>query len=128
MYLHSESSSFLTLSDFVYFVLFCIAPDTDRFPGANLFALTIKGDSMKDAAILDGDLVICSPRQFAKNGEIIVALIDNEDATVKRFFKRNNKIELCPENNKFKSKFYNFDEILIQGKVIGIIREPKSFS
>ncbi len=96
--------------------------DPERFPGENLFALTIKGDSMKNIAILDGDLAICSPRQFAENGEIIVALINNEEATVKRFFKRKNRIELRPENNSFEPIFYNFDEILIQGKVIGVIR------
>ncbi len=77
---------------------------------------------MKDAAILDGDLVICSPRQFAEDGEIVVALIENEEATVKRFFKKKNKIELRPENNNFEPMFYNFDEVLIQGKIVGVMR------
>ncbi len=96
--------------------------DAAKFQGTNLFALTINGDSMKNAAILDGDLVICAPRQFAEAGEIVVALINSEEATVKRFFKKKNKIELRPENNNFKSIFYNFDEVLIQGKIVGVIR------
>ena len=99
-----------------------ICVDAEQFQGANLFALTIKGDSMKDAAILDGDLVICKPRQFAENGEIIVALVHNEEATVKRFFKQKNTIELRPENESYKSKQYGFDDVLIQGKVVGVIR------
>jgi repressor LexA len=52
-----------------------IVVDSAIYRGSNLFALKIKGDSMKDAAILDGDLVICEPRQFAENGEIVVVLI-----------------------------------------------------
>ena len=99
-----------------------ICVDAEQFQGENLFALTIKGDSMKDAAILDGDLVVCKPRQFAENGEIIVALIHNEEATVKRFFRLKNQIELRPENDKFKSKLYSFDDVLIQGKIVGVIR------
>ena len=96
--------------------------DSTLYRGPNLFALRIKGDSMRDAAILDGDLVICEPRQFAENGEIIVALINQEEATVKRFFRRKRQIELRPENPAYKPVRYNFNEILIQGKVIGVQR------
>ena len=96
--------------------------DSDLYKGQNLFALKIKGDSMKDAAILDGDLVICEPRQFAENGEIVAALIHQEEATVKRFFRRETHIELRPENPVFQPVTYAFSEILIQGKVIGLQR------
>jgi len=96
--------------------------DSTLYRGPNLFALRIKGDSMRDAAILDGDLVICEPRQFAENGEIIVALINQEEATVKRFFRRKRQIELRPENPAYKPVRYNFNEILIQGKIIGVQR------
>jgi len=96
--------------------------DERLYKGNNLFALRIKGDSMKDAAILDGDIAICEPRQFAENGEIVVALINNEEATVKRIFLKKNYILLKPENEKFKPIKYPFNEILIQGKVVGIIR------
>ncbi len=99
--------------------------DADVFRGPNLFALRIKGNSMKDAAILDGDLVICEPRQFAENGEIIVALLHQEEATVKRFFHRGDHILLKPENPSYAPVKYNFNEILIQGKVVGIQRGPE---
>lgn len=93
----------------------------------HLFALRISGDSMKDAGILDGDLVICEPRQFAENGEIVVALINHEEATVKRFYVRKKDIELKPENPEYKPKRYGFGEVLVQGKVIGLIRGPQGF-
>ena len=96
--------------------------DSTLYRGPNLFALKIKGDSMRDAAILDGDLVICEPRQFAEDGEIVVALINQEEATVKRFFRRKRQIELRPENPAYKPARYDFNEILIQGKVVGVQR------
>ena len=102
-----------------------IVIDSTLYHGPNLFALRIKGDSMRDAAILDGDLVICEPRQFAEDGEIVVALIKQEEATVKRFFRRKRHIELRPENPEYKAVRYDFNEVLIQGKVIGVQRSPE---
>ena len=99
--------------------------DAAIYRGSNLFALKVKGDSMKEAAILDGDLVICEPRQYAENGEIVVALINQEEATVKRFFRRKRQIELCPENPAYRPKSYNFSEVLVQGKVVGVQRGPE---
>ncbi len=99
--------------------------DAKLYPGQNLFALNIQGSSMKNAGILDQDIAICEPRQFAHNKEIVVALIHHEEATVKRFFMHNNCIELRPENPNFHSQRYEFEDILIQGKVIGIIRTPQ---
>ena len=99
--------------------------DAAIFRGQNLFALRVKGDSMKDAGILDGDLAICEPRQYAQNSEIVVALIHNEEATVKRFYLRKNHIELRPENTNFSVMHYEFGEVMIQGKVIGIQRGPE---
>jgi repressor LexA len=101
--------------------------DSKIYQDSNLFALKIHGDSMKNAGILDQDLAICRPRQYAQNREIIVALIHHEEATVKRFFLHKDSIELRPENSEFKSRMYEFDEVLVQGKVIGIIRGPRSF-
>jgi repressor LexA len=98
--------------------------DATVFRGQNLFALRIQGDSMKDAGILEGDLAICEPRQYAQNGEIVVALINNEEATVKRFFLRKTHIELRPENTDYPSLRYGFSDVLIQGNVIGIQRGP----
>ena len=91
----------------------------------HLFALRVKGDSMKNAAILDGDLVVCVPRQYAENGEIVAALIRQEEATVKRFFRRRDHIELRPENPAYPLQRYPFDDILIQGKVVGVYRGPE---
>ena len=102
--------------------------DADVFRGQNLFALRVKGDSMKDVGILSGDLAICEPRQYAQNGEIVVALINSEEATVKRFFLRKTHIELRPENADYPSLRYNFSEVLIQGKVIGIQRDKIAHS
>ena len=102
-----------------------VVVDAAIYRGSNLFALKVKGDSMKDAAILDGDLVICEPRQFAENGEIVVALINQEEATVKRFFRRKKHIELRPDNPSYRPVNYNFNQILVQGKVIGVQRGPE---
>ena len=82
---------------------------------------------MQDAGILDGDLIICEPRQYAANGEIVVALlVENEEATVKRFFLLENEIELRPENREkgYAPKRYGFGAVLVQGKVIGVQRGP----
>jgi len=98
--------------------------DATVYRAQNLFALRIKGDSMRDAGILNGDLAICEPRQYAQNGEIVVALIGGEKATVKRFFLHADHIELRPENTDYAALRYGFGEILIQGKVIGIQRGP----
>jgi repressor LexA len=98
--------------------------DGEVFRGQNLFALRVKGDSMKDIGMLNGDLAICEPRQYARNGEIVVALIGGEEATVKRFFLYDDHIELRPENVRYSSTRYTFGEVLIQGKVIGIQRGP----
>ncbi|MFC1812940.1 transcriptional repressor LexA [Thermodesulfobacteriota bacterium] len=102
-----------------------VVVDAAIYRGSNLFALKVTGDSMKGAAILDGDLVICEPRQFAEDGEIIVALIHLEEATVKRFFRRKNHIELRPENPAYKPVQYAFNEVLVQGKVVGVQRGPE---
>jgi repressor LexA len=95
------------------------------FTGDNLFVLQVRGDSMREAGILDGDLAICQPRQYAENGEIVVALVHNEEATVKRFFLRPKHIELRPENPDYPVMRYGFEEVLVQGKVVGIQRGPE---
>lgn len=97
--------------------------DGSRFSGDNLFCLRIQGNSMQGAGILDGDLVICEPRQYAENGEIVAALINGEEATVKRFFLKNDHIEMRPENEAYQTMSYSFGELLVQGKVIGVLRD-----
>lgn len=87
--------------------------------GENLFALHVKGDSMINAGILDGDIVIVNQTPVADNGEIVVALIDDE-ATVKRFFKEDEHIRLQPENDKYPPIIV--DDCSVLGKVITLIR------
>lgn len=98
--------------------------DAALFTGDNLFALRVAGDSMSGAGILDGDIAVCEPRQYARNGEIVAALIRGEDATVKRFFLRADHVELVAENPDYPPLKLSFDEVLIQGRVVGIIRGP----
>jgi len=86
------------------------------------FALKIKGDSMINAGIFEDDLVIISPKKEIINGDIVVALLDDE-ATVKRYERKNNIIKLIPENNKYQPiEITGKKEFLIVGKVIGVIR------
>ncbi len=87
--------------------------------GDNLFALHVKGDSMVNAAILDGDIVIVEQSPVADNGDIVVALIDDE-ATVKRFFKENGYFRLQPENDKYEPILVK--ECSILGRVKTLIR------
>ena len=101
-----------------------IVIDGAMYTGNNLFALRVQGDSMQDAAILDGDLVICEPSQYAENGDIIVALVDYEEATVKRFFQHRDHIELRPENADYPTMRYPFNAVLVQGRVVGVVRGP----
>lgn len=96
--------------------------DRALFRGRHLFALRVRGDSMRDAGILDGDMAVCRPRQYAQNGEIVVALVHNEEATVKRFFLHRDHVELRPENPDYSVMRYGFDEVMIQGRVVGIQR------
>ena len=102
--------------------------DESVFRGEHLFALRVQGDSMKNVGILDGDIAVCEPRQFATNGEIVVALINSEEATVKRFLYLGDRIELRPENNNYPVMTYGLGEVLIQGKVIGIQRGPEQMA
>lgn len=99
-----------------------VVVDSSLFPGDNLFCLRIKGESMRNAGILNGDLVVCEPRQYAENGEIVAVLIRGEEATVKRFFLHPDHIELRPENEDFPVMQYPFNELLVQGKVVGVVR------
>ena len=85
----------------------------------NLFALRVRGDSMVLAGILDGDIIIAEQTCYAENGEIVVAMIDDE-ATVKRFYRENGHYRLQPENNTMKPIIC--DEVTIVGKVLAIQR------
>jgi repressor LexA len=83
------------------------------------FMLRVKGDSMIDAAILDGDLIVVDPKPDATNGEIVVAMIDGE-ATVKRFYREPNRIRLQPENSTMAPIYA--DDVTIVGRVEAVVR------
>jgi len=89
------------------------------FSGLNLFVLKVKGESMIDMGIFDGDFVVISKQSVANNGEIVACLIDNE-ATVKKFYKENGYFRLQPENTTMEPIYTDHVEIL--GKVVGLIR------
>lgn len=89
------------------------------FMGSNLFVLKVKGESMIDVGIFDGDFVVISKQSVANNGEIVACLIDN-DATVKRFYKENGFFRLQPENASMRPIYTDHVEVL--GKVVGLIR------
>lgn len=89
----------------------------------DIFALKVKGDSMIEEGIFDGDMVLCKKTNTADKGSIVVALIDNSDATLKRiYYLDNNKIKLCPANATLKPKIYDASRVSIQGLFVGLLR------
>ncbi|MBQ2537721.1 MAG: transcriptional repressor LexA [Ruminococcus sp.] len=87
--------------------------------GRELFALRIQGESMVNAGILDGDIVIVHRTPVAENGEIVVAMVE-DSATVKRFYKENGHFRLQPENDSYEPIIV--DEVVLLGKVVSLIR------
>lgn len=86
----------------------------------SVFALKVRGESMINAGINHGDIVIVEQMSVVENGDIVVALIDSEEATVKRFFKENGHIRLQPENNNMEPIIVDSADVL--GKVIALLR------
>ncbi len=96
---------------------------SEMFVGKDRYALQIKGDSMIDIGILDGDIVVIEPQNNAQFGDIVVALIDNEDATLKRFKRlKDGSIELSPENQELQPMIYDAARVKIQGILVGQLR------
>ncbi|MBC5811644.1 MAG: transcriptional repressor LexA [Candidatus Eremiobacteraeota bacterium] len=96
---------------------FPVPADLARRDGS--FMLRVSGESMIDAAILDGDLIVVVPQADARNGEIVVAMVDGE-ATVKRFYREGNRIRLQPENRAFAPMYY--DDVSVLGRVEAVYR------
>ncbi len=86
------------------------------------FALEVKGDSMIEAGILEGDTVIIKRTESADNGDIVVALIDDEEATLKRFRRRGHSIALEAANPNYETRIFGPDRVHIQGRLAGLIR------
>ncbi|MBI4022928.1 transcriptional repressor LexA [Candidatus Berkelbacteria bacterium] len=87
----------------------------------DVFALKVSGDSMQDDGILDGDYVVIQRTDRPRNGDIVVALLDEESVTLKRFYKERGRIRLQPANPKYKPIYTN--HVNIQGRVLGVIRQ-----
>ena len=92
----------------------------ERLPNKQTFMLHVKGDSMMEMGILDGDQLVCEQTSSARNGEVVVALVD-DSATVKRFYKEKGYYRLQPENSSMDPIITDHVEVL--GKVISLIRE-----
>ena len=84
------------------------------------FVLQVRGDSMINDGILDGDSVVCEQQETANNGDIVVALLENSVATLKRFYKETDRIRLQPANDNMKPIYVK--KVKIQGRVVGVIR------
>ena len=98
-----------------------------EFRGDDLFMLRVQGTSMIDAGIMDGDKIIVRRQQTAENGEIVVALVnEDESATVKRFYYRDGKIILHPENELLSDMIFDPGQISIVGKVVGLMRNYRA--
>jgi repressor LexA len=89
--------------------------------GPNVFALQVTGDSMKDDGIFDGDYVIIEKTNNPRNGDIVVALVDDDNVTLKRFFREKTRIRLQPANSTYKPIYTR--RALVQGRVKGVIRK-----
>lgn len=86
----------------------------------NTFVLRVTGDSMIEDHICDGDYVVCEQRETPRNGEIVVALLQDGEATLKRFYRERGRIRLQPANEKYAPIYVN--DVQIQGVVIGVLR------
>lgn len=99
-----------------------VAAPADLLGSGDHFALEVKGDSMIQAGILDGDVVILKRSETADSGDIVVALIDSEEATLKRLRKRGNSIALEAANPAYETRIFGPDRVRIQGKLVAMIR------
>ncbi|MFS4438999.1 transcriptional repressor LexA [Paracoccaceae bacterium GXU_MW_L88] len=89
---------------------------------AQHYALEVRGDSMIDEGIHDNDIVIIREQSFADNGDIVVALVEDEEATLKRFLRRNGQIALEAANPEYETRIFRDDQVKVQGKLVGLFR------
>ncbi|MEQ1714999.1 MAG: transcriptional repressor LexA [Hyphomicrobium sp.] len=99
-----------------------IAVPPDLLTNGEHFALEVKGDSMIEAGIHDGDTVIIRRCDSAENGDIVVALVEKEEATLKRLRKKGSTIALEAANPEFKTRIFGPDQVDIQGRLVGLLR------
>ena len=89
----------------------------------NTYALRVRGDSMIDEQIRDGDLVIVEDRQSAENGEMVIALLRGAEVTLKKFYRENGRVRLQPANQTLQPILVDADQVQIRGVVIGMMRK-----
>ncbi|MDX1718323.1 MAG: transcriptional repressor LexA [Anderseniella sp.] len=94
----------------------------DMLRSGEHFALEVQGDSMIEAGILDGDTVIIRKADTARNGEIVVALVEDEEATLKRLFRKGESVALEAANPAYKTRIFGPDQVRVQGTLAGLIR------
>ncbi|MGF1464263.1 MAG: transcriptional repressor LexA [Maricaulaceae bacterium] len=106
-----------------------IEHEVDRVPvpadwvtGGEFFALEVAGDSMIEAGILDGDLVVIRRSDVAQNGDIVVALVEDKEATLKRLRRKGNSIALEAANPAYETRIFGPDQVRVQGRLAGLIR------
>ena len=100
-----------------------ISVPPDMLGGGEHYALEVKGDSMIEAGIFDGDTVIIRNASTANPGEIVVALVDDEEATLKRFRRKGASVALEAANPAYETRIFGPDRVKIQGKLVGLIRK-----
>ena len=94
----------------------------DMLGNGEHYALEVKGDSMIDAGIFDGDTVLIRKGETAMNGDIVVALIDDEEATLKRLRKKGDSVALEAANPAYETRIFGPDRVRVQGKLVGLLR------
>jgi repressor LexA len=99
-----------------------ISVPPDMLGSGEHYALEVRGDSMQDAGILDGDMALIQKNETAETGDIVVALIDEEEATLKRFRRRGASIALEPANASYEVRILPPNRVRIQGKLVGLYR------
>jgi len=87
------------------------------------FVLRVRGDSMIDAGIRNGDYIVVHPQLQVANGEIVVARVDDDEATTKRFYQEGRTVRLVPENKDYEPIVVNADQVDLVGKVVGVLRQ-----
>lgn len=100
-----------------------VAVPVEMLGSGEHFALEVRGDSMIEAGIFDGDTVVVRRQDDAQNGDIVVALIDGEEATLKRFRRRNSTIALEAANPAYETRLFGTERVKVQGRMIGLMRQ-----
>ncbi len=100
-----------------------IAVPPEMLGGGEHYALEVRGDSMVDAGIFDGDTVLIHKQPTANNGEIVVALVEEEEATLKRLRRRGNSVALEAANPAYETRIFGPDQVKVQGRLVGLLRK-----